>query len=114
MKTKHIIHKTLQAELVKKVDATELASRDCLKDLDQRLFHIIIAYLGSMDYGSLQILEGMLLHALTHCRETKGKIAGVFVEKDMEMNPGLKNFMEMVQKKAQNPLITPNNNARFN
>ena len=106
--------KTLQYELISKIDSTELASRECLKDLDQRLWAIVMAYSGNMDYGSLQILEELLLNSLKHVRDTKGKIAHTFVEKDMKIHPELKQVVEMLTGKGLNAPQTPQNKARWN
>lgn len=106
-KSKIVYNNTMQSKLIKKVDITEKASRIALDDLDKRIFDIIFAYSGSLDYGSLQIVETILLKHSKHLSMAKRQIAELYVRKDMENHPEMKQQVEQMMSKVTGKTTTP-------
>jgi hypothetical protein len=92
---------TIQESLIKAVDRAEDVNKDALKDIDSRLYQMVFAYSGAMDYGSMQILESIVLKTLNHIAWTKKQIAETYVKKDLENNPELNKQVQIIKSAIQ-------------
>lgn len=93
---KKISNNTIQKQLIHFIDTTENSNKEALKDIDSRLYDLIFAYSGNLDYGSLQVLEGCLKKNLDHLLHIKEAIAKEFINKNYLLNPGLKDQVEKI------------------